>query len=106
MWLFFNVNLYQDAGEFMDENVSYAHFGTAFFSLFRQTTGEAWNGIMYYCSETDPYLGCASTNSGFLVSFDGPCLQFVVHVNSFRRPAGLQAIDLVECHLGGCFVRE
>lgn len=68
MWLFFNVNLYQDAGEFMDENVSYAHFGTAFFSLFRQTTGEAWNGIMYYCSETDPYLSCALTNSGFLVS--------------------------------------
>ena len=68
MWLFFNVNLYQDAGEFMDDNVSYAHFGTAFFSLFRQTTGEAWNGIMYYCSETDPYLGCALTNSGFLVS--------------------------------------
>ena len=36
MWLFFNVNLYQDAGEFMDENISYEHFDTAFFSLFRQ----------------------------------------------------------------------
>lgn len=35
-WLFFNVNLEQDSGEFMDENVSYRHFDSAFFSLFRQ----------------------------------------------------------------------
>jgi len=35
-WLFFNVNLHQDAGEFMDENISYEQFDTAFFSLFRQ----------------------------------------------------------------------
>jgi hypothetical protein len=36
MWLFFNVNLEQDAGAFMDDNVSYRHFDSAFFSLFRQ----------------------------------------------------------------------
>ena len=36
MWLFFNVNLHQDEGDFMDDNVSYRHFDSAFFSLFRQ----------------------------------------------------------------------
>jgi hypothetical protein len=36
MWLFFNVNLEQDEGAFMDDNVSYRHFDSAFFSLFRQ----------------------------------------------------------------------
>ena len=62
VWLFWNVNLHQDAGEFMDEYVTYSKFDSAFFSLFRQTTGEAWNGIMYYCAETDPYLACADTS--------------------------------------------
>jgi hypothetical protein len=40
MWLFYNVNLHQDDGEFMDENVNYANFDTAFFSLFRQVVDQ------------------------------------------------------------------
>ena len=42
----------------MSDAANYAVFENALWTLHRQTTGEAWNGIMYYCSQEDPYRGC------------------------------------------------
>jgi hypothetical protein len=35
----------------MSASANYARFDNALWLLHRQTTGEAWNGIMYYCSQ-------------------------------------------------------
>ena len=34
--------------------------------LFRHTTGEAWNGIMYYTAQSDPYLACQKAYGNYL----------------------------------------
>lgn len=49
--LFYNVNTGQDVYGRMSDLASYSSLDSAIFLLFRQTTGEAWNGIMFYCME-------------------------------------------------------
>ena len=63
--LFFNVRFDQDFFGRMDDNANYKNFENSVFLLLRQTTGEAWNGVMYYCSEEDPYRACARTDELF-----------------------------------------
>ena len=64
--LFFNVSFNQDFYGRMDGNGNYQTFDNAIFLLLRQTTGEVWNNIMYYCSERDLYRACARTDPLFL----------------------------------------
>ena len=56
----------------------------------RQTTGEAWNGIMYYCTEADKYLACAQTQEYWLVS---PRLEMRQHVKTGPDPCLLAHSD-------------
>eukprot|EP00286_Rhodomonas_abbreviata_P016608 CAMPEP_0181339070 /NCGR_PEP_ID=MMETSP1101-20121128/29019_1 /TAXON_ID=46948 /ORGANISM="Rhodomonas abbreviata, Strain Caron Lab Isolate" /LENGTH=1004 /DNA_ID=CAMNT_0023449933 /DNA_START=425 /DNA_END=3439 /DNA_ORIENTATION=- len=56
---FYNTNLEQDLYGRMDPTGSYVTFDNAIWVLFRQTTGEGWNGMLYYTSRSDLYLGCA-----------------------------------------------
>jgi len=64
--LFFNVSENQDEAGRMDSHANYATLDKAFMSLFRQTTGEAWNGMMYYCSQSDIFLACDKSYSEYL----------------------------------------
>mmetsp|Transcript_14436 Transcript_14436/g.35315 ORF Transcript_14436/g.35315 Transcript_14436/m.35315 type:complete len:906 (-) Transcript_14436:124-2841(-) len=64
---FYNVNPDQDPYGRMDaSHANYASIDNALWTLHRQTTGEAWNSIMYYCSQNDVYLACAKAYGGFL----------------------------------------
>lgn len=56
--LFWNVNPEQDLFGGVDDAGNYALIDNAVFLLFRQTTGETWNSIMYYCSQFDIHLAC------------------------------------------------
>jgi len=72
---FYNVNTAQDPYGFLDD--SYVNYGTFFSTmglLFRHTTGEAWNGMMYYTSTEDPYLACKKAYGEYLS--DGCASQF------------------------------
>uniref|UniRef100_A0A7S3DJI7 Calcium-channel protein CCH1 n=1 Tax=Palpitomonas bilix TaxID=652834 RepID=A0A7S3DJI7_9EUKA len=42
---FYNVSF----GDNLNRHANFEEFGTAFFTLFRMTTGENWNGIMHDC---------------------------------------------------------
>jgi len=64
--LFYNVNEEQDEAGRMDSAANYGTLDNAFMILFRQTTGEAWNGIMYYCSQGDIYRSCNKAYSDYL----------------------------------------
>jgi hypothetical protein len=67
MTLFYNVNTEQDPYGFMDQDfVKYDNFGDSMVMLFRHTTGEAWNGIMYYTAQSDPYLACQKAYGNYL----------------------------------------
>lgn len=48
---FYNVNQDEDLYGRMGYWDNYVHLDNALWLLHRQTTGEAWNGIMYYCME-------------------------------------------------------
>jgi hypothetical protein len=63
---FYNVNTDQDAYGSMGENDNYESFDTALWLLHRQTTGEAWNAVMNYCANNDPYLACAKAYPPYL----------------------------------------
>mmetsp|Transcript_8879 Transcript_8879/g.23151 ORF Transcript_8879/g.23151 Transcript_8879/m.23151 type:complete len:1940 (-) Transcript_8879:70-5889(-) len=64
--LFFNVSFDQDFYGRMDPNANYQSFDNAIFLLLRQTTGEVWNNVMYYCSERDLYRACGRTDPPYL----------------------------------------
>lgn len=66
--LFWNVSDDQDLYGGVDDDGNYAHFGNAFFLLWRQTTGEVWNSVMYYCSQPDLNLACADTLDDYRTS--------------------------------------
>jgi len=55
---FYNVNQEQDFYGRMGDHANYFHLDNALWALHRQTTGEAWNEIMYYCSNDDNYRSC------------------------------------------------
>ncbi|EKX44430.1 hypothetical protein GUITHDRAFT_72189, partial [Guillardia theta CCMP2712] len=61
--LFYNVNTGQDVYGRMSDLASYSSLDSAIFLLFRQTTGEAWNGIMFYCME---YKACSKCYGPYL----------------------------------------
>eukprot|EP00286_Rhodomonas_abbreviata_P000788 CAMPEP_0181288586 /NCGR_PEP_ID=MMETSP1101-20121128/414_1 /TAXON_ID=46948 /ORGANISM="Rhodomonas abbreviata, Strain Caron Lab Isolate" /LENGTH=992 /DNA_ID=CAMNT_0023392723 /DNA_START=425 /DNA_END=3403 /DNA_ORIENTATION=+ len=63
---FYNVNLDQDAYGRMGKDDNYVHLDSALWLLHRQTTGEAWNGIMYYCMESDIYRACDKRYGDYL----------------------------------------
>ena len=65
---FFNVSNAQDGEGRMDDIANYVYFDNAFFMLFRQTTGEAWNSVMYYTWHDDPYLACDRTERAYVSS--------------------------------------
>jgi hypothetical protein len=71
--LFFNINQDQDGGGNLSDVANYVYFDNAFFMLFRQTTGEAWNAVMYYTSEEDLYLACARSELAFLENMPQGC---------------------------------
>lgn len=78
---FYNVSLDQDRYGRMDENCNYRQFDTALWALHRQTTGEAWEGIMYYCSSTEVYLACDKKYGDYLGDgCGGPALGVGYHV--------------------------
>ena len=52
-----------------DDYVNYGLFWSTMGMLFRHTTGEAWNGMMYYTATDDPYLACNKAYGEYL--FDG-----------------------------------
>mmetsp|Transcript_64826 Transcript_64826/g.159576 ORF Transcript_64826/g.159576 Transcript_64826/m.159576 type:complete len:652 (+) Transcript_64826:132-2087(+) len=79
---FYNVNLSQDAWESMDDLANYAVFDVAMWTLHRQTTGEAWNYIMFYCSQSDPYRACAKAYGPFFGNGCGsPLVGMVFHLS-------------------------
>jgi len=63
---FYNVNLEQDMYGRMDSHANYYHLDNALWALHRQTTGEAWNEIMYYCSTDDVYKACDKRYGDYL----------------------------------------
>uniref|UniRef100_A0A7S1E5W3 Ion transport domain-containing protein n=1 Tax=Hemiselmis andersenii TaxID=464988 RepID=A0A7S1E5W3_HEMAN len=63
---FYNVNIDQDAYGSMSGDANYESFDRALWLLHRQTTGEAWNTVMAYCSRDDPYLACAKAYPPYL----------------------------------------
>lgn len=67
---FYNINTAQDPYGFMDDkHINYSTFLNSMSLLFRHTTGEAWNGMMYYTSTEDSYLACKEAYGDYL--FDG-----------------------------------
>jgi len=64
---FYNINSAQDPYGFMDDEfMNYDSFGNTMMLLFRHTTGEAWNGFMYYTSENDSYHACQKAYGEYL----------------------------------------
>jgi len=64
---FYNVNTSQDMFGRMDDNeANYQYFDKAMWMLHRHTTGEAWNGIMAYCSQDDQFLACQKAYGDYL----------------------------------------
>ena len=80
--LFWNVSHEQDLYGGVDGDGNYASFDNAFFLLFRQTTGETWNSVMYYCSQTDLNLACADTRDEYkdMIGCGGPEVGRLFHV--------------------------
>uniref|UniRef100_A0A7S4PLT5 Uncharacterized protein n=2 Tax=Guillardia theta TaxID=55529 RepID=A0A7S4PLT5_GUITH len=78
---FYNINVGQDAYGRMTDLASYQTIDSAIFLLFRQTTGEAWNGIMFYCMQADPYKACNLAYDPFLNDGCGsPLIGIAFHV--------------------------
>jgi len=63
--LFWNVNQEQGLYKGVDGDGNYERFDMAFFLLFRQSTGETWNAIMRYCSQSELVLACADTRDEY-----------------------------------------
>ncbi|EKX46067.1 hypothetical protein GUITHDRAFT_55688, partial [Guillardia theta CCMP2712] len=64
---FYNVNTSQDMyGRMNDDEANYQYFDKAMWMLHRHTTGEAWNGIMTYCSQDDQFLACQKAYGDYL----------------------------------------
>jgi hypothetical protein len=62
-----NQDIYGNVGDstgFPSDN--YRTLGNAMLMLLRQTTGEAWNYVMWYCMQADNYKGCDVTYGGYL----------------------------------------
>jgi len=80
--LFWNVSHEQDLYGGVDGDGNYASFGNAFFLLFRQTTGETWNSVMYYCSQSDLNLACADTLDDYktMIGCGGPIPGRAFHI--------------------------
>jgi len=60
--LFYNVNpnqdIYGNVGDDPSIPENYQNWGNSMHMLLRMTTGEAWNYVMYYCMQADPYKAC------------------------------------------------
>lgn len=67
--LFYNVNPNQGDGNIGDDPGipdNYINFENAFSMLLRQTTGEAWNYVMYDCMQGDLYKACNKAYGPYL----------------------------------------
>jgi len=87
--LFFNVNLAQDAyqrmGGYNVPYASYTTFDTSLWLIFRLSTGDFWNGLMYYpaglLEVDDLYERCAFTHPDYLGNgCGGAAASIVFHV--------------------------
>lgn len=78
---FYNVRPDQDPYGRLGEHCNYVSFDRALWTLHRQTTGEAWNGIMSYSRSDDPYRACDKCYGGYLGDgCGGAALSIVYHV--------------------------
>ena len=82
--LFHNLNPGQDVyGNIGDAGGidNYRTFSNAFSLLLRQTTGEAWNYMMWYSMQGDPYKACDIAHGDFLgQGCGGQMLGTIYHV--------------------------
>ncbi len=78
---FYNVRPDQDPYGRLGEHCNYVSFDSALWTLHRQTTGEGWNGIMYYSRSDDPYRACDKRYGGYLGDgCGGAALSIAYHV--------------------------
>ena len=80
--LFWNVNQEQDLYGGVDGDGNYGRFDMSFFLLFRQATGETWNAIMFYCSQSDLVLACDDTRTDYQdpIACGSPVLGVAYHI--------------------------
>ena len=118
--LFYNVNpnqdIYGNVGDDGEIPDNYLNWGNAMSMLLRQTTGEAWNYVMYYCMQGDPYKacnkaygpylgdGCGSPVAGVLFhvcwQLLGECCFFSCPLSVWRHAYGHEQGSLYKSHFG------
>ena len=111
--LFWNVNPEQELYGGIDDGEyggNYGSFGNSFFLLFRQTTGETWNSIMMYCSQSDLNLACYETLDEYKNIIGCGKLEFGVIFHILWQFVGtflmMQLITAVIIEKFLCFVKD